>query len=183
VTASFNTSVTRLSAGQYAKYPYPQDRWAVWYFPNGGFGLQGSTLAEAYTDPSDTSTHKQNLFPGDDTPKTALSALVKYKFSDSSALKGLSVGLGGSWRSERVIFSGITHGGSQAQYTTAGTLLTLKSDPQLLVNAFATYNWKSAAGREQYVQLNVDNLFNDQKLYGQIYQSPLAAKISYGLKF
>lgn len=183
LTASFNTSVTRLTAGTYAKYPYPQDRWAVWYFPNGGFGLQGSTLAEAYTDPADTSTHKQNLFPGDDTPKTSISALVKYKFSDTSRLKGLAVGLGGNWRSERVVFSGITHGGSQAQYTTAGTLLTLSTKPQLLLNGFATYTWKSARGREQYVQLNIDNILDDQDLYGLIYQSPLAAKLSYGIKF
>lgn len=52
-----------------------------------------------------------------------------------------------------------------------------------MINGFATYDWKSANGLEQYIQLNIDNVLNDQKLYGLIYQSPLAAKISYGVKF
>ncbi|MDB6126616.1 MAG: fhuA 8 [Verrucomicrobia bacterium] len=183
LTASIRTSITRLSAGQYPKYPYPQDRWASWYFPNGGFGLVGSTLAEAYTTPSDTSTHKQNLYPGDDTPKNSVSALVKYKFDDHGSFKGLSIGLGGNWRSERVVFSGITHGAGQAQYNTAGQLLVLTAPSQYLINGFVNYEWKSREGLGQYVQVNADNVLNDTKLYGLIYQSPFTAKISYGLKF
>lgn len=126
LSASLNTSVTRLSAGQYPKYAYPQDRWASWFFPNGSFGLNGNTVAEAYSDPNDTSTHKANLYPGDDTPKNSYSVLGKYKFDQRGSLKGLAIGLGGSWHSERVIFSGITHGGGQAQYNTAGQLLVPK---------------------------------------------------------
>ncbi len=183
LTASINTSVTRLSAGEYPKYPYPQDRWASWYFPNGGFGLSGSSLAATFTDPNNTSTHVQSLFPGDDTPKNSLATLVKYKFSNQSAFKGLSIGLGGTWHSERVVFSGITHGGGQAQYTTAGTLLTLSAPSQYLINGFANYEWKNRYGYGQYVQFNVDNLLDDTKLYGLIYQTPLMAKLSYGLKF
>jgi iron complex outermembrane recepter protein len=180
-TYSLDASVVRESAGIYPKYPYPQDKWASWYFPNGGFGLQGSTLAEAYTDPSDTSTHVQSLYPGDDTPKNSVGLLVKYKFN-SGSLHGLVLGLGGTWHSEQVVFSGITHGAGQAQYNTAGQLLILTSPSQTLVNMFATYNWKYGSFN-QYVQLNIDNVLNDQKLYGLVYQEGLTAKISYGIKF
>jgi iron complex outermembrane receptor protein len=182
MTATLETSVTRLSAGQYPKYPSYNDRWATWYFPNGGFGLQGSPLATAYGDPSDTSTHKQNLFPGDDTPAKSLSALIKYKFSKGSTLQGFSIGLGGNWHSGGVAFSGITHGGGQAQYNTAGQLLVLRTPSLMLVNSFAKYEWKSY-GYNQYVQFNVDNLLNNTKLYGLIYQTPLTAKMSYGIGF
>ena len=49
----------------------------TWYFPNGGFGLKGQTLAAAYTDPTDTSTRTNTgVFPGDDTPKTRVTAVM-----------------------------------------------------------------------------------------------------------
>jgi outer membrane receptor protein involved in Fe transport len=181
-SASLDSSVYRVSAGKYPNYPGSIDRWASWFFPNGGFGLQGSPVTTAYTNPADLSTHVQGLFPGDDTPKTAISLLAKYKFDSHGMFRGLSVGLGGNYRSKRAIFSGITHGAGQAQYNSAGQLLILYAPDQYLINGFATYTWKSG-GYEQYVQLNVDNLLNDTKLYGLIYQSPLAAKISYGIKF
>ncbi|HKB89930.1 MAG TPA: hypothetical protein VKC60_05370, partial [Opitutaceae bacterium] len=181
LTASINTSIIRISSGKYPQYPYPQDRWASWYFPNGGFGLVGTTLGQAYTDPSNTSTHVTSLYPGDDTPRNAFSGLVKYRFT-TGIVKGLSVGLGGNWRSERVVFSGITHGGGQAQYNSAGQLLILKAPSQLLLNGFARYDWKSF-GHGQYVQANVDNLLDDKKLYGLIYQTPITGKISYGIEF
>lgn len=182
LTASIDSTVRRLSAGTWPKYPYPQDRWASWYFPNGGFGLVGATLAEAYGDPTDTSSHKTLLYPGDDTPKNSASALVKYRFSNNSSLKGVSVGLGGNWHSSQVIFSGLTHGASQAQYTTDGKLLILTAPSQLTLNAFVKYDFKSY-GHSQYVQANVDNLLDDRKLYGLIYKTPLTAKLSYGIGF
>ena len=51
------------------------------------------------------------------------------------------------------------------------------------LDAMARYDWKSDTGRRQYVQLNVTNLLNDQKLYGLLYAAPLAAKLSYGQRF
>ncbi len=182
MTASIDNTVRRLSAGTWPKYPYPQDRWASWYFPNGGFGLVGATLAQAYADPTDTSTHQTLLYPGDDTPRTSVSALVKYQFTKTGWLKGLSVGLGGNWHSSQVVFSGLTHGGGQAQYNTAGQLLTLSAPSQLTLNAFGKYDFKNY-GHSQYVQLNIDNFLDDKKLYGLVYKTPLTAKLSYGFGF
>ncbi|HEY1792093.1 MAG TPA: TonB-dependent receptor plug domain-containing protein [Opitutaceae bacterium] len=176
-----DSSVQRLNLGQYPKYPYPQDRWAVWYFQNGtgGFGLQGLTLNQFYTNPQDTSSNVTTLgtLPGDDTPKYACDFFVHYDMSDW--IRGFSFGIGGTWHSQEQFFSGITHGSGQAE---GGAEYIAYSPSEFLLNVEAKYAWQNW-GHKQYVQLNVDNALNDQKLYGLIYQSPLMAKISYGWAF
>ncbi|HUL52186.1 MAG TPA: TonB-dependent receptor plug domain-containing protein [Opitutaceae bacterium] len=182
LNGSVKATVNRLTLGQWQKYPYPQDRWAVWYFPNGSWGLFNQPLTVAYTDPNDTSTRTNTgVFPGDDTPKYAFSMFANYKFL-TGGLKGLTVGLGGNWHSQEAYFSGITHGSGQAEINTAGQPIVVYSPSQLLVNVFAKYAWKHGA-HDQYVQLNVNNVLNDTKEYGLIFSSPITAKISYGIAF
>ncbi|MFT3829364.1 MAG: TonB-dependent receptor plug domain-containing protein [Opitutaceae bacterium] len=181
LSASFNSSVRLINKGTWLKYPYPEDRWATWYFPNGGFGLKGQTLAAAYTDPTDTSTRTNTgYFPGDDTPKYRYTLFANYKFA--GALKGLIVGLGGDYSARRAYFSGITHGSGQAQTDTDGKLIVLYMPSQVSVNGFVRKEWK-AGNHEQYCQLNVDNLLNDTKLYGQIYNPPISFRLTYGIAF
>ena len=181
LSGSFNSKVELINKGQWIKYPYPQDRWATWYFPNGGFGLKGQTLAAAYTDPTDTSTRTNTgVFPGDDTPKTRLTLWGNYKFKDS--LKGWTVGLGGDWAAKRAYFSGITHGSNQVQTNTAGIPIVLYMPSQLKVNAFARKTWKGG-DHDQSLQLNIENLLNDTKLYGLIYNPPITAKLTYEIAF
>ena len=180
--ASFKASVRRLNLGEWVKYPYPQDRWAVWYFPNGSWGLMNEPLTVAYANPQDTSTRTNaGAYPGDDTPKYAYSLWANYKFLEGQ-LKGLTVGIGGTWHSPEEYFSGVTHGSGQVEINNAGQPLIAYSPSQLLVNLFAKYQWKRG-GLDQSVQLNVDNVFNDQKLYGLIYSTPLTARISYRIGF
>jgi outer membrane receptor protein involved in Fe transport len=175
------TEVNRLNLGQYPKYPYPADRWAVWYFQNGtgGFGLQGLPVGTFYTNPSDTSTNVTTLgtLPGDDTPKYSADFFVHYDLE--KFMKGLSFGIGGTWHSQEQFFSGITHGSGQAE---GGAEYIAYSPSEFLLNVEAKYQW-THGGHRQYVQLNVDNAFDNQKLYGLIYQSPLMAKLSYGWAF
>jgi iron complex outermembrane receptor protein len=181
LSASLNSSVKLINKGQWIKYPYPQDKWATWYFPNGGFGLKGQTLAQAYTDPTDTSTRTNTgAFPGDDTPKTRYTAFANYKFDGE--LKGWVAGLGGNWASKRAYFSGITHGSNQVQTDSNGQLIVLYMPSQLTVNGFVRKEWKSE-GHNQSLQLNVDNLLNDTKLYGTIYNQPITAKLTYEIAF
>ncbi len=179
-SAALDSEVKRLKQGNYVKYPYPQDRWAVWYFQNGGFGLQGVPLKSAYTDPADTSTHIVSIFPGDDTPKNSFNFFTKYKFE--GRLKGLNVGVGGQWNSKREFFSGVTHGSGQAQYDANSKLLILYTPTKVNVNIFARYDFKRE-DRKQYLQLNVDNVFNDTKIYGLIYNPPITGKLTYGIAF
>jgi iron complex outermembrane recepter protein len=180
-SASVNTSVKLINKGKWIKYPYPEDRWATWYFPNGGFGLKGQTLAEAYTDPTDTSTRTNSgTFPGDDTPKNRYTLFANYKFDGS--LKGWVVGAGADWASKRAYFSGVTHGSNQVQTDVDGKVIVLYMPSQLRVNAFVRKSWKSH-GYEQSAQLNIDNLLNDTKLYGLIYNPPITAKLTYEIAF
>ncbi|HEY4249269.1 MAG TPA: TonB-dependent receptor plug domain-containing protein [Lacunisphaera sp.] len=180
-SGAVNSEVKLINKGVWIKYPYPQDRWAPWYFPNGGFGLKGQTLAEAYTDPTDTSTRTNTgTFPGDDTPKNRYTIFANYKFSGS--MKGWVVGAGGDWASQRAYFSGVTHGSGQVQTDTNGKVIVLYMPSQLTVNAFVRKEWKSG-GYGQFVQLNIDNLLNDTKLYGLIYNPPITARLTYQISF
>jgi outer membrane receptor protein involved in Fe transport len=180
-SGSVDTKVKLIDKGKWIKYPYPQDRWATWYFPNGGFGLKGQTLAEAYTDPTDTSTRTNTgTFPGDDTPRNRFTAFANYKFE--GGLKGWIVGAGAEWQSKRAYFSGVTHGSGQVQTDNTGKVIVLYTPDQWGINAFVRKEWKS--GRyNQYVQLNVDNVTNDRDLYGQIYASGIQARLTYQVGF
>ncbi|HWA85727.1 MAG TPA: TonB-dependent receptor plug domain-containing protein [Opitutus sp.] len=179
---SVDSKVQLINKGQWIKYPYPQDKWATWYFPNGGFGLKGQTLAEAYTDPADTSTRTNTgTFPGDDTPRNRFTLWGNYKFDGS--LKGWTVGLGGDWASRRAYFSGVTHGSNQVQTDTNGQVIVLYMPSQFKLNGFVRKSWKSGSGHDQSVQLNVDNILDDTKLYGLIYNPPITAKLTYEIAF
>jgi len=181
VSAAVNSSVKLTNKGQWIKYPYPQDKWATWYFPNGGFGLKGQTLAAAYTDPSDTSTRTNTgTFPGDDTPKYRYTFFANYKFD--GALKGVVAGIGGDFTAKRAYFSGVTHGSGQVQTDVNGKVIVVYMPSQVSVNLFVRKEWK-ARGHAQYVQLNVDNVLNDQKQYGLIYNPPISAKLTYAIGF
>jgi len=181
LSGSVNSKVVLLNKGQWIKYPFPQDRWATWYFPNGGFGLKGQTLAEAYTDPADTSTRTNTgTFPGDDTPKNRYTIWGNYKFGGPKS--GWVAGLGADWASKRAYFSGVTHGSGQVQTDTDGKVIVLYMPSQLKVNGFVRKTWKSG-GHDQSLQLNIDNLLNDTKLYGLIYNPPISAKLTYEIAF
>lgn len=181
LSASVRSKVQLINKGKWIKYPYPQDRWATWYFPNGGFGLKGQTLEEAYTDPTDTSTRTNSgTFPGDDTPRNRFTFFANYKFKD--ALKGWVVGAGGDWQSKRAYFSGVTHGSGQVQTDINGRVIVLYTPEQWTLNAFVRKEWHT--GRYYHsVQLNVDNVINDQDLYGLIYMPPISARLTYQIGF
>jgi len=162
-----------LSAGQWATYPYPQDRWAPWYFPATWAGLQGQTLEDAYTDPTDTST-RVVVGTGlglDDTPKNQGSMWLHYAFEDESRLKGLRLGFGANYEGPRQYFSGITHGGGAVIAGDGGDPLTLETEDRYQYDAFVRYEFLFK-GRDTSIQLNVNNVLDTQKLYGLIYQAP-----------
>lgn len=173
------------SAGNFAKHPYPQDRWAVWYFPNTDWGLTGKSLDVVYGDPNDSSTwtgigygtgEKQ-----DDTPEHVYTMWGNYKFTEGRA-QGLTVGLGATYESPREYQSGITHGGGQRVTDRDGNLVILKTDSRLNVNAMVRYDfaWR---GYDSSVQLNVNNLLDDRKLYGLIYAQPRTIHLEFRTKF
>lgn len=173
------------SAGKWAKYPYPQDRWAVWYFPNSDWGLANRPLNTVYTDPNDTSTWTGIGFGTgerqDDTPEHQVSLWANYQFTEGS-LKGLSIGTGGYWESPREFMSGITHGGGQFITDKNGKRVILSTAARKNVDLMVRYAFK-LDGHDCSVQLNVSNLLDDQKLYGLIYSAPRSSKIEFSYKF
>jgi len=173
------------SAGKWAKYPYPQDRWAVWYFPNSDWGLAGRPLNTVYTNPQDTSTWTGIGFGSgerqDDTPEHQVSLWANYQFTEGR-FKGLSLGAGGWWESSREYMSGITHGGGQFITDKNGKRVILSTAPRKNVDFMVRYAFK-LNDHDASVQLNVTNLLDDQKRYGLIYSAPRASHIEFSYKF
>jgi outer membrane receptor protein involved in Fe transport len=172
------------SAGQFAKYPYPQDRWAVWYFPNTDWGLTGKPLATAYANPQDSSSWTGIGYGSgekqDDTPEHAVNVWANYVFTEGR-LKGFSCGLGGNWESPREYQSGITRGSGQRVTDKNGNIIVLRTDPRLTVNALAKYEFKWS-DRPAAIQLNVNNLLDDQKRYGLIFAAPRTWRLEFTTK-
>jgi outer membrane receptor protein involved in Fe transport len=173
------------SAGKWASYPYPQDRWAVWYFPNSDWGLANRPLNTVYTNPQDTSTWTGVGFGSgerqDDTPEHQVSLWANYQFTDG-ALKGFSVGAGGYWESPREYMSGVTHGGGQFITDKNGNRVILSTAARKNVDLMLRYAFK-VGGHDASLQLNVSNLLDDQKRYGLIYSAPRSSHIEFDYKF
>lgn len=160
---------TVLSAQAWPKYPYPEDRWAIWYAPISWSATAGRPLNEVYRNPNDTSTFIAfgDGLALDDTPKNAGSLWVNYKFDKSSALNGFSVGAGGWWESERQVYPAY----GQNALDSNGKSIFLSTPARKQINAMVKYDFK-LHGRDSSVQLNVENVTNDTKLYGFIYAAP-----------
>ncbi|MBI2814360.1 MAG: TonB-dependent receptor plug domain-containing protein [Opitutae bacterium] len=181
--ANVNKIIT--SAGKFSKYPYPQDRWAVWYFPNTDWGLTGKPLSTVYTDTNDSSTWTGIGYGSgekqDDTPEHVVTAWGNYQFTTGRA-KGLSLGLGYSWESPREYQSGITRGGGQRITDRNGNLVILRTPVRVNVNLMAKYAFK-LANRDTSLQFNVTNVLDDRQRYGLIYAAPRAFRLELATRF
>jgi hypothetical protein len=170
--------------GHFIEYPHPENRWAIWYFPDSNWGLTGYPLEEVYTDPSDTSTWTGIGWGAgqsrDDTPKHAVSGWASYRFT-GDRMPGLTIGLGGQWESEREYFSGITVAG-QKQTNGAGQLTVLRTEPRLNVDMMVRYPFKLGE-HEAHLQLNVTNVLDDDDLYGLIYAPGRSMRLEFGYHF
>ena len=176
-----------INAGKFVKYAHGnKDRWAVWYFPDGNWGLTGNTLEQAYDDPSDTSTWTSRGYVTglreDDSPKHNVTVWSTYSFKPDSSLKGLTFGLGGQWQSRREFFSGITDGSGQLQKDANGNPIVVFTDDQLNIDAMARYEFKWG-DRDARLQLNVNNLLDDRDQYGFGFAPGLSARLELGLVF
>ncbi|ACB74571.1 TonB-dependent siderophore receptor [Opitutus terrae] len=164
-----------LNAQAWAKYPYPQDRWAIWYAPISWAATAGRPLSEVYTDPTDTSTFIAfgKGLPMDDTPENQATLWVNYKFTEGT-MKGWSFGAGGWWEDERSIYPAY----GQNALDNQGNPIFLSTKARTSVNAMVRYEFL-LRGRESSVQLNVDNVLNDRDLYGFIYAAPIRWQLSF----
>ena len=181
-----NTQREITSAGTFPQYPYPQDRWAIWYFPDGNWGLQGVPLNEAYGDPTDTSTWtggpaSTNGESLDDTPEHDIGFWTAYNFR-TGPLEGLTLGFGGDYQSERAYLTGFTVGGN-AVTDSNGNRISLFTDEKLILNAMAKYEFTLFDDNPSNIQINVDNFTDDEDLYGYVYEAGMSWRIFFGTTF
>ncbi|MEZ5278806.1 MAG: TonB-dependent receptor plug domain-containing protein [Opitutaceae bacterium] len=183
------------SPGTFTQYPYEEgnwDRWAMWYFPDGSWGLSGYPATEAYPGgtnglPNQDTSSWAGLGYGageslDDSPEHVVSVWSSYSFSGDGALKGLQLGLGGVWESEREYASSYTSSG-QIKENQTGKKIQAFTDPRLTINAMVKYDWVMSEKYNTFVQLNVDNLLNDTDQYGLLYAPGLSARMTFGIGF
>jgi iron complex outermembrane recepter protein len=170
---------TVINAQAWPKYPYPQDRWAIWYAPISWAATAGRPLNEVYSDPNDTSTFVSfgAGLPLDDTPENHGTFWVNYKFDQNSSLQGLSLGLGGYYESERSVYPSY----GRNALDTNGDPIFLSTPSRRSLNAMVRYEF-SLRDRPASVQLNVENLTNDRKLYGFIYAAPRRWQLQFDYK-
>jgi len=168
-----------LNAQAWPKYPYPQDRWAIWYAPISWAATAGRPLSEVYSDPNDTSTFKAfgSGLALDDTPKNHATFWVNYQMPKTSSLKGLSFGAGGYWEDKRSIYPAY----GQNALDNNGNTIFLSTPSRTQINAMIKYDFMFR-DRETSVQLNVDNVANDRKLYGFIYAAPRRWQLTFSHK-
>ena len=117
----------------------------------------------------------------DDTPEHQFTAWTNYKCTEGM-LKGLALGAGGSYESPRLYLSGLTHGGGQQITDKNGNSIMLRTKSRHNLDLMVRYTFKLAE-RDTSVQLNVNNVLNDQKLYGFIYSAPTTARLECLYKF
>jgi len=185
---AFNYAYTRreiVSPGTFPQYPYPQDRWAIWYFPDGNWGLQGVPKNQAYGDPQDTSTWTGGPASTagealDDTPAHDYGFWTAYEFEEGP-LAGFKVGFGGDYQTKRAYLTGFTVDGD-AVTDESGERISLFTEDKLLLNCMFRYDmeWKE---RPVYFQLNVDNLTDDEDLYGYVYEAGMSWRLQAGITF
>ncbi len=168
-----------LNAQAWPKYPYPQDRWAIWYAPISWAATAGRPLNQVYTNPQDTSTFIAfgTGLPMDDTPKDQATFWVNYQLPKATRLAGLSLGVGGEYESARTIYPAY----GQNALDNFGKTITLVTPSRTTINAMLKYTFKSE-GHDASIQLNVDNVMNDRKLYGFIYAAPRRWQLSFDYK-
>ena len=169
---------TVLNASAWIKYPYPQDKWAIWYAPI-DWADGGSAASARFTDPNDTSTHITfgNGLPLDDTPKNQGSAWVHYAMDKTSSLKGLSFGIGGIYQGEGSIYPAF----NRIVHDANGNIVYLNTKSKTTYNAMARYEFK-VHGKEASLQLNIDNLANNTDYYGFIPNAPRKWSLTYSQK-
>lgn len=193
IVASYAHNENKMtSAYKYVKAPYVfGSQWAIWNFPTYGWGtFVGLPASEAYDDPEDSSTFKgigvgtgQSL---DGSPEHIVSLWNRYDFRDVQGLKGLVVGIGGTWQSREKWTNG---------YATDGTWIAvpdgqggLKSliqytDPKLTLNLMAEYTFNVGQRNRMSVRLNVDNVLDDQSRYGLVYAPGISYRLNARFSF
>lgn len=174
----------------FVKYAH-NDPYALWMIQQeSAVDVYGGGPAANYGDPNDTSTYNRTFAKGmaaDDTPSDTVSAWTHFTFNRRNFglpfLKGLSLGVGGKYEAARnYLGSALTSDGTILKPTSGNVGRFDESDPKLIVDGLVAYDTK--IGKYDWnFSLNVFNLLDNQKRYGDIYQAPRSMRFAVGVKF
>lgn len=174
----------------FVKY-FQNDPYALWMIQQESLvDIYGGGPASNFSDPSDTSTYNRSFGRGlaaDDTPTDTVSAWTHYSFRQSNFgfefMKGLSIGLGGRYEAARnYLGSALTADGAILKPTSGNINRFDESDPKVIVDALVAYETKIGKTTWNF-SLNIFNLLDNQKRYGDIYQTPRSMRFAAGVKF
>lgn len=154
-------------------------------------GQYGFGPASNWSDPTDSSTYNRSLGVGmsfDDTPADSYAVWSNYRF-EGNLLKGFNVGTGLRYEGPRDYSAGgiTVDGGINFPYeNAAGTSSNAdryrESEGKLTVDLLLGYTYK--VGRVAWdFRLNVTNLLDNQKRYGDIYNTPRNIRFTVGRTF
>jgi hypothetical protein len=165
-----------LNASGWVNYPYAKDDpWAIWNAPMDLAGIGAGGFATP-GDPTSYVPYGTGL-PMDDTPKNQGSFWINYTLPRQGWMKGISVGFGGLYEGPRQIYPAY----NQAAHNEDGSMLEFSTPSRVTFNAMVQYEFKLQT-RPTSVQLNVDNVLNNRKLYGLMYSAPIRWQLTLNCK-
>lgn len=173
----------------FVKY-FKNDPYALWMISSvSPVDMYGGGGVSNFSDPTDTSTYNRSFARGlsaDDTPSDSYSIWSQYAFTKDSGpafLQGLAIGLGGRYEGARdYLGGGLTGDGIITRPTSGNIDRFSESSGKLVVESLLSYSMKIRK-QDWKFSLNVFNLLDNQKRYGDIYQAPRSMRFSVGVTF
>jgi len=146
------------------------------------------TAYDVYDDVNDASTYHGEIpdtgQSGDDSPENTFALWGRYELSHASeSLDGWAVGAGVTWEDERCWYSGFLGDGNVSYVSSSKTLVQYWTDPRTTVNFMIEYTTTLFDDYNTRFALNIDNVFDDQNLYGLVYADGRAFKFSCSVDF
>lgn len=194
-TFNFAHVKRRITSPTYPFVAAPYYPVANWYVRDGNFGTlsYNRDAVDAYGDLTDTTTYKAPIpefaQAADDSPANTASAWIRYSLDHTvPALKGITLGLGGRWEDRRLWFTGFTGGGGNiSRVTLPGetepTLVQLWTKRQLTLSGLVEYRMVLKEKYHVRYALNVENLLDNQKRYGQVFAPGRSLRFTVGMDF
>jgi iron complex outermembrane recepter protein len=193
IVANYANIKRRITSPTYrfVKAPYWPLGW--WYVRDGYFGTlsYNKSASEVYDDITDTTTYKAQIpeyaQAADDTPRHTASLWVRYSLDRVIPVRGVTLGVGGYWEDKRQWFTGFSGGGGNITTVEGASgereLVQLWTKDRLTINAFAQYQTRINDRYNARFALNVDNLLDDQKRYGEIFAPGASYRFTVGIDF
>lgn len=145
-------------------------------------------VTEVYEDIDDASTYHATIpdtnQAADDSPENTFNIWARYELSHMmERASGWAIGAGLMWQDERMWYSGFMGDGNASYVASTRTLVQYFTETRTTVNAMLEYKTRFAERYDTRFALNVDNLFDDEDIYGLVYAPGRSVRFSVGVDF